>query len=141
MKKRSFNDNWVYHSGGGSAIESLLGIEQQKMVTLPHDAAVEMPRDPSALGGSGNGFFQEKNCYYTKNYAAVRYEPDGVQYPNRVIVGSETYPPDLDKNWELVERLPHVIGDIPRRWVSDKNGTYYSGRNSNWRMEGIPCMK
>lgn len=72
MKKRRFNDNWVYHSGGGSAIESLLGIEQQKMVTLPHDAAVEMPRDPSTLGGSGNGFFQEKNCYYTKNFT-----PDG----------------------------------------------------------------
>lgn len=73
MKKRRFNDNWVYHSGGGSAIESLLGIEQQKMVTLPHDAAVEMPRDPSALGGSGNGFFQEKSCYYTKSFT-----PDGV---------------------------------------------------------------
>lgn len=66
MKKIIFNNDWIYHMGGGSAIESLLGSEVQKAVTLPHDASVEMPRDPAALGGSGNGFFQEKNCYYTK---------------------------------------------------------------------------
>ena len=29
------------------------------------------------------------------NYAACRYEPDGITYPNRIIVGSETYPQDL----------------------------------------------
>lgn len=46
------------------------------------------------------------------NYAAVRYELDKELYPNRVLVGSETYPRDLDVNWELVEKHPHVIGDF-----------------------------
>lgn len=46
------------------------------------------------------------------NYMTARYEPDGENYPNRVIVGSETYPPEIARNWELVERLPHVIGDF-----------------------------
>lgn len=46
------------------------------------------------------------------NYALGRYEPEGNEYPNRIIVGSETNPPDLDKNWEAVERLPYVIGDF-----------------------------
>lgn len=46
------------------------------------------------------------------NYMTARYEPDGAAYPNRVIVGSETYPPDIARNWELVERLAHVIGDF-----------------------------
>ncbi len=46
------------------------------------------------------------------NYAADRYVPDGKKYPNRIFVGSETYPMDLDKNWELVTRLPYVIGDF-----------------------------
>lgn len=46
------------------------------------------------------------------NYAAIRYEPDGDQYPNRVIVGSETFPADLDYNWERVEKLPYLIGDF-----------------------------
>lgn len=46
------------------------------------------------------------------NYMTARYEPDGKEYPNRVIVGSETYPPEIARNWELVKKLPHVIGDF-----------------------------
>ena len=46
------------------------------------------------------------------NYMAARYEPDSVHYPNRVMVGSETYPPDIARNWALVEKLPCVIGDF-----------------------------
>ena len=46
------------------------------------------------------------------NYMTARYEPDGEAYPNRIIVGSETYPPEIARNWELVERLPYVIGDF-----------------------------
>ncbi len=46
------------------------------------------------------------------NYMAARYESDGVTYPNRVIVGSETFPPEIAKNWEMVVRLNHVIGDF-----------------------------
>lgn len=46
------------------------------------------------------------------NYMAARYEPDTKKYPNRVMVGSETYPPDIARNWELVETLPSVIGDF-----------------------------
>ena len=46
------------------------------------------------------------------NYAPARYEIDGKLFPNRILVGSETNPPDLDKNWELVEKLPYVIGDF-----------------------------
>ncbi len=46
------------------------------------------------------------------NYAAMRYEPDFERYPNRVMMGSETNPADLDVNWQLVEKLPYVIGDF-----------------------------
>ncbi|MCC8068000.1 MAG: DUF4982 domain-containing protein, partial [Clostridiales bacterium] len=46
------------------------------------------------------------------NYSLGRYEPEGSEYPNRILVGSETNPPDLDKNWDAVERLPYVIGDF-----------------------------
>lgn len=46
------------------------------------------------------------------NYMTARYVSDGETYPNRVIVGSETYPPEIARNWELVEKLPHVIGDF-----------------------------
>lgn len=46
------------------------------------------------------------------NYMTARYELDGAIRPNRVIVGSETYPPEIARNWALVEKLSHVIGDF-----------------------------
>lgn len=46
------------------------------------------------------------------NYMAARYEPDTKNYPNRVMVGSETYPPEIARNWALVKKLPTVIGDF-----------------------------
>ena len=46
------------------------------------------------------------------NYAASRYEMDGRLHPDRVIVGSETLPKNLYHNWQLVRKLPYVIGDF-----------------------------
>lgn len=46
------------------------------------------------------------------NYMTARYEKDGITYPNRVIVGSETYPPEIARNWGLMKKLSHVIGDF-----------------------------
>ena len=46
------------------------------------------------------------------NYMTARYEPDSRRYPNRVMVGSETYPAEIARNWELVEKLPALIGDF-----------------------------
>lgn len=44
------------------------------------------------------------------NYAWKRYEEDHVKYPDRVMVGSETNPPLALENYELVKKLPYVIG-------------------------------
>ncbi|GAA3808471.1 glycoside hydrolase family 2 protein [Cellulomonas soli] len=46
------------------------------------------------------------------NYGEARYEGDRELFPNRVIVGTETWPAQIDRNWDLVTRLPHVIGDF-----------------------------
>ena len=46
------------------------------------------------------------------NYMTARYEPDARDYPNRVIVGSETYPPEIARNWEIITRQNNVIGDF-----------------------------
>ncbi len=46
------------------------------------------------------------------NYMTARYESDGVTYPDRVIVGSETYPPEIARNWAVIQKCPHVIGDF-----------------------------
>jgi beta-galactosidase len=44
------------------------------------------------------------------NYAYSRYESDHVKYPNRIMAGTETNPPFALENYQLVEKLPYVIG-------------------------------
>ncbi|MCD8147685.1 MAG: DUF4982 domain-containing protein, partial [Clostridiales bacterium] len=46
------------------------------------------------------------------NYMTARYEPDKERYPDRVIVGSETYPPQIARNWATIKKCPNVIGDF-----------------------------
>jgi hypothetical protein len=46
------------------------------------------------------------------NYLDARYAPDRTRFPNRVIVGSETFPTAIDRLWALVTEHPHVIGDF-----------------------------
>lgn len=58
-----------------------------------------------------DGVFSELDvCGY--NYMRGRYLPDAKCYPNRIILGTETYGPDIDLNWALVKQCPQIIGDF-----------------------------
>lgn len=46
------------------------------------------------------------------NYMTERYDYDSEHYPNRVIVGSETYPRQIAENWKHVKEKPNLIGDF-----------------------------
>jgi hypothetical protein len=46
------------------------------------------------------------------NYMDARYETDRERFPHRVIVGSETFPNQIDRLWRLVVDNGHVIGDF-----------------------------
>jgi beta-galactosidase len=46
------------------------------------------------------------------NYLDSRYVEDGVQFPDRVICGAESYPKMMASVWKKVEENPHVIGDF-----------------------------
>ena len=46
------------------------------------------------------------------NYLDGRYERDRVLFPQRVIVGTETFPTRIDTLWRLVLDNEHVIGDF-----------------------------
>ena len=46
------------------------------------------------------------------NYGSGRYKVDPEKYPDRITVGSETFPPSLYKNWEDVKLYPNLIGDF-----------------------------
>lgn len=46
------------------------------------------------------------------NYASGRYPLEKEKHPGRIIVGSETLPPDIYHNWEMVKEFPYLIGDF-----------------------------
>lgn len=50
------------------------------------------------------------------NYASGRYKLEGKKHPDRVIVGSETFPQDIARNWAMVKKYPYLIGDF--MWTS-----------------------
>lgn len=63
------------------------------------------------------------------NYMDSRYAMDRELYPNRVIVGSETFPTEIGRNWPAIVALPHVIGDFT--WI----GWDYLGETGVGRTE------
>ena len=46
------------------------------------------------------------------NYLTARHEYEHRAHPERVVVGSETYPTEIARLWDIVERNPHVLGDF-----------------------------
>ncbi len=46
------------------------------------------------------------------NYASGRYSKEGKSHPNRIILGAETFPTDIAKNWQQVQALPYLTGDF-----------------------------
>ena len=86
--------------------------------------------------GSGSGFMSlmsgEKGEFFAKhplvsealeecsqscditglNYLSGRYELEHELHPAKTVLGTETYPADIENLWKLVETYPHVIGDF-----------------------------
>jgi beta-galactosidase len=46
------------------------------------------------------------------NYQHGQYEKDHQRFPNRIIVGTESYSKDIPDIWRLVEKNPYVLGDF-----------------------------
>ena len=46
------------------------------------------------------------------NYAESRFAMDALSHPNRVVVGSETFPTTIAANWTKVMAQPHALGDF-----------------------------
>ena len=66
------------------------------------------------------------------NYLCRKYENDHQRQPARVMVGTESYPAKALENWDLVDKLPFVVGDfvwtgfdylgesgVGRSWIKD----------------------
>ena len=46
------------------------------------------------------------------NYGSGRYPLDGKAHPDRILVGSETFPQDICRNWAMVKKFPYLVGDF-----------------------------
>ena len=46
------------------------------------------------------------------NYASGRYPLESKANPQRIVVGTETFPSDIVKNWAMVKKYPYLIGDF-----------------------------
>lgn len=46
------------------------------------------------------------------NYKLSSYERDHGKFPDRVMVGTESFPKDVDRVWRLTDKLPYLIGDF-----------------------------
>ncbi|MBQ8611126.1 MAG: DUF4982 domain-containing protein [Oscillospiraceae bacterium] len=46
------------------------------------------------------------------NYMSNRYLEDSKKYPSRIMVGSETWPPEIPRSWPVICSLPCVLGDF-----------------------------
>ncbi len=46
------------------------------------------------------------------NYMYKEYESDHIKHPERVMMGTESYPKEAFENWQLVKKHPYVIGDF-----------------------------
>jgi hypothetical protein len=49
-------------------------------------------------------------CGY--NYSSGRYPLEAKAHSERIVVGSETFPQDIVKNWAMVKKYPYLIGDF-----------------------------
>jgi beta-galactosidase len=83
-------------------INQLMNVLNDRILTIPR-----LPRFDSAT----RGIFAELDVA-GYNYGVGQYELHGRRYPDRIMVGTETNPKDIVRNWNLVEKLPYLIGDF-----------------------------
>ena len=71
------------------------------------------------------------------NYGTSRYEIDSKKYPDRLMLGTETFIKDLPYNWAKVKSIPNLIGDFI--WVGyDFLGEASFGAWLYYSYQGLP---
>lgn len=83
-------------------VNQLMNVLNDKILTRPR-----LPRFDS----STRGIFKALDVA-GYNYGSGQYALHGQRHPGRVMVGTETNPKDIVRNWKLVEELPFLIGDF-----------------------------
>ncbi len=79
------------------------------------------------------------------NYAEWRYEAERERFPNRVVLGTETNPQDIARNWSLVGQMPWVLGDFT--WTgwdylgeAGLGAVSYPEDGETWNADSFPAL-
>jgi beta-galactosidase len=99
----------------GVAIAKMLSDELHRLdPTRPVTQAINGSPGPDVTGQDGRP--DQAAAQYLDvtgyNYKLSSYERDHARFPDRVMVGTESFPSDVDKVWRLTERSPFLIGDF-----------------------------
>lgn len=123
-------DKLRYVTGGfnlmllGRAAKGMFQYSEETADTTPFNSSMMFNKMASVIGtgmnkSSGSKEIDElisplMDCMDIAgyNYASGRYEKDAKLHPKRLIIGTETFPQDIVKNWEMVKKLPNLIGDF-----------------------------
>ena len=112
--------------------------------TRPVTAAICSWDEGDEWNSTGHGWdVQDQKAFLSLdvggyNYLYDKYEHDHGTHPDRVMFGAESYPNRASQNWDLVERLPYVIGDFV--WTAmDYLGEAGIG-SASFRTEGNQSM-
>lgn len=89
--------------GGSDALNSMMSI----MVGPLADAIANHP-----IMSEMTEEFVEAMDVAGYNYLTGRHASEHDKYPNRVVLGTETFPADIANLWKIVEQNHHVIGDM-----------------------------
>ena len=99
----------------GVATAKMLAEELRRLdPTRPVTQAINGSNGPDVTGPGGKPDqaatqFLDISGY---NYKTADYQKDHARFPERVMVGTESFPSELDAVWRLIERSPYVIGDF-----------------------------
>ena len=78
--------------------------------TRPVTEAICAPWDGQPWSATATAFsFLDVGGY---NYQPGQYERDHEKFPDRIVVGTESFPRDFAQYWRAVEKNPYVLGDF-----------------------------
>lgn len=89
--------------GGADAVNGMASV----MVGPVADAIATSPILEELIGE-----FASANDIAGYNYLTALHEEDHRRHPNRVVLGTETFPADIVNLWSIVKRNRHVLGDF-----------------------------
>ena len=102
LEKERTSQNQAESSGSEALNAAMSKMAQQKLDAFSASRGLSEAMEEAACELDVVGY----------NYLTARHEYEHTVHPERAVVGSETYPTEIARLWEIMRRNPHVLGDF-----------------------------